>query len=261
MSRESSDLYVMRPDLYDIMHADHTEDMRFLEEFTGLLGDEPQVLELGCGTGRLLVPLLDAGATVVGLDRGAEMLKVARERLALYADRVTLVEGDMRHFDLHRTFDLVVIGLNTFMHMLTTADQLACLECIRRHLRPAGLVLLDLANPHAVLRDTPMGVVQHRFTRPAPLSPDTTVTLWSTTLVATARQLTQTSLFFDEAVSSSGQLRRSVTDVYLRLVYRYELELLLNRAGFSVRNLYGDYESSPFDDDSERLICVGIAHA
>jgi SAM-dependent methyltransferase len=259
MSQESSDLYAMRPDLYDLMHADHVEDMRFLEEFAGLVGEEPQVLELGCGTGRLLVPLLDAGARVVGLDRSPEMLKVARERLAQYADRVKLVEGDMRHFELPNRFDLVVIGLNTFMHLLTTSDQLACLESIRRHLRPAGLLLLDLANPHAVMRETPLGVVQHRFTRPAPLNPDTTVTLWSTTFVANARQLTQTTLFFDEVASSTGTLQRSVTDVYLRLIYRYELELLLHRAGFSVRNLYGDYESSPFDDDSERLICVGIA--
>jgi hypothetical protein len=57
----------------------------------------------------------------------------------------------------------------------------------------------------------------------------------------------------------TGQLRRSASNVYLRLIYRYELELLLHRSGFSVRSLYGDYESSPFDDDSERLICVGIA--
>jgi hypothetical protein len=128
-------------------------------------------------------------------------------------------------------------------------------------LRPAGLLLIDLANPHAVMRDTPFGVVQHRFTRRAPLNSDVSVTLWSTTVVATATQLTQTTLFFDEVSTNTGTLNRSVTDVYLRLIYRYELELLLNRAGFSVRNLYGDYESSPFEDDSERLICVGIAHA
>src|SRR5579871_2287093 len=155
------DLYSARPDLYDLMHAEQVEDVRFLAEFAAAAGDSPTALELGCGTGRLLVPLLDAGARVVGVDSNATMLGIARERLALYADRVTLVEGDMRRFALEQRFDLAIVGLNTFMHLLTLDDQLECLRCIRRHMRPAGTLLLDLANPHAVLRDTPQSVLQH----------------------------------------------------------------------------------------------------
>jgi SAM-dependent methyltransferase len=261
MSADPEDLYSTRPDLYDLMHTDYVEDMRFLQELAGLLGDEPDVLELGSGTGRLLVPLLDAGSKVVGLDTGGQMLNIARERLALYSDRVTLVEGDMRKFELHRKFDLVVIGLNTFMHLMTTSDQLSALEAVHKHLRPAGLVLIDVVNPHTVLRDTPLTVVQHRFTKPVPLNPDLRVTLWSTTDVSTSDQLTHTTLFFDEVSVRTGNVRRSVMDVYLRLTYRYELEHLLTRTGFSVRSLYGDYGSGPYEDDSDRLICVGVALA
>jgi SAM-dependent methyltransferase len=259
MAGQSESLYGTRPDLYDLMHAEFVDDISFLEEFTSTLDERPSVLELGCGTGRLLVPLLDAGARVTGLDSSPDMLGVARDRLALYGDRLTLVDGDMRRFDLSEKFDLVVVGLNTFMHMLTTTDQLACLDSIRRHVRPAGLVLLDLANPHAVMRDTPLGVVQHRFTRPAPVDGDTSVTLWSNTVISTATQLTQTMLFFDEVSQSTGQLRRTAANVFLRLIYRYELEMLLHRTGFSLKTLYGDYQSSPFDDDSERMIGVGVA--
>jgi SAM-dependent methyltransferase len=259
MPGDLESLYGTRPDLYDLMHAEYVDDIRFFEEFAGTLGGEQQVLELGCGTGRLLVPLLDGGAKVTGLDASPEMLRVARERLVLYGDRVTLVEGDMRRFALDTVFDLVIVGLNTFMHMLTTHDQLACLDSIRKHVRQGGLVILDLANPHAVMRDTPLGVVQHRFTKRVPRDSETSVTLWSNTVASTASQLTQTTLFFDEVSQSTGQIRRTTSNVLLRLIYRYELELLLHRAGFSVRSLYGDYESSPFDDDSERLLGVGVA--
>jgi SAM-dependent methyltransferase len=261
MATDPGDLYWTRPDLYDLMHADHVEDMRFLHEFASLQEDEPSVLELGCGTGRLLVPLLDAGATVVGLDSCPKMLRIARERLVEYGARATFVEGDMRQFDLQRSFDLVVVGLNTFMHLLSIGDQLATLDCIRRNLRPAGLVLIDLANPHVVNRDTPMAVLQHRFTKAAPLNAEDSVTLWSTTVIAPAAQLTNTTLFFDEVSETTGRLHRTVAEVTLRLIYRYELEHLFQRTGFSVRNIYGDYESGPYDDDSERMICVGTAHA
>jgi SAM-dependent methyltransferase len=258
---EPLDLYARRPDLYDLMHAEHVDDLRFLEEITASLGESPRVLELGCGTGRLLMPLLDAGARVVGLDRDGAMLEVARSRLALYGERVRLVEADMCGFRLDERFDLAVIGLNTFMHLLTQADQIACLEAIHRHLRPAGLLLLDLANPHTVVQETPLGVVQHRFTRPAPLDPGATVTLWSCTTMNVAEQMTQTVLFFDEVSGAGGRVQRTTAEVTLRLIYRYELDLLLARTGFAPRRLYGDYQSGPYEDGSERLICLAAALA
>src|SRR5579862_9167957 len=158
-------LYASRPDLYDLMHADVQDDARFVGEFARLLGEAPRVLELGCGTGRLLLPLLEAGATVVGLDREPAMLEVARSRLTGFAERLSLVQAEMRRFHLDKQFDMVLVGLNTFMHLLTPKQQITCLESIHSHLRPAGVLLLDLACPHAVVRETPASVVQHRFTR------------------------------------------------------------------------------------------------
>jgi hypothetical protein len=61
--------------------------------------------------------------------------------------------------------------------------------------------------------------------------------------------------------TGTGIVRRSISEVLLRLTYRFELELLLARTGFAVKYVYGDYESAPYDDDSERLICVGSALA
>ena len=261
MDSGARNLYATRPDLYDVMHADFVDDARFLHEFCSSLGEAPRVLELGCGTGRLLLPLLDAGAVVVGLDEEPAMLAVAGSRLVLYGSRVSLVQGDMRAYDLEQRFDMVVVGLNTFMHMLTVRDQIATLECAHRHLRAAGLLVLDLANPLSVVRDTPVGVVQYRFARELAGSPSATVTLWSVTELSPAAQLTQTTLFFDEARGEYGPIHRSIAEVSLRLIYRYELEHLLHRTGFAVKNIYGDYESGPFEDDSERMICLASALA
>ena len=254
-------LYATRPDLYDLMHSEYVDDARFIEEFVATLGPQPRVLELGCGTGRLLAPLLDAGARVTGIDAEPAMLAVARQRLTTYGDRLQLVQGDMRRFRIAERFELAVVGLNTFMHMLEQRDQLECLACIHAHLRPAGLLLIDLASPYTALRDTVLGMLQHRFTRPSCGGRTDTTTLWSVTSTTLHEQRAHDTLFFDEVDGESGSIRRTVVEVALRLTYRYELELLLGRSGFAIRALYGGYDSAPYEDESDRLICLAAALA
>lgn len=184
---------------------------------------------------------------------------MARRRVAGYGERAQLVMGDMRHFNLPDRFDLAIVGLNTFMHLLTVGEQLDCLESIKSHVRPGGTLVLDLANPHVVVRDTPLGVLQHRFTKMEDQTA-ATITLWSSLAMAPAAQLTHTTLFFDET-DATGVLRRTTAEVTLRLIYQFELELLLARTGFTIKHLYGDYEQSPYDDDTERLLCTATAFA
>jgi SAM-dependent methyltransferase len=254
------DLYALRPDLYDLMHAGCADDAGFLHELVQLLGTSPDVLELGCGTGRLLIPMLEAGAWVTGLDREAAMLGIARQRLAGFPGRAQVVTGDMQRFSLPQQFDLVVVGLNTFMHLLTTSQQLDCLRAARAHLRATGLLVIDLPNPHGILREIP-DVPVHQFTRRSLSVPSTLVTLWSSTSVSVAEQLMRSTLFFDECAGPGEPLRRTVGEVTLRLTFRYELELLLALSGFAVRDIYGDYDSKSYHSGSERLICIAVALA
>jgi len=258
----AADFYRARPDLYDLMHEDQVEDIEFVRQSVAVLPTGARVLELGCGTGRLLRPVLESGATAVGLDREPAMLSVAAANLAIFGENVALIEGEMTRFEAPgEPFDLALIGLNTFMHLLTMRKQMGCLDCVHRHLRPGGTLLIDLANPHAVLRDTQQGMVQHRFTKPGPRGAETLTTLWSATMFNLGKQLAHTTLLFDEVDNHTGLLRRTAADIVLRLTYRYELEHLLARTGFTARALYGDYESTPYDDDSERLICACTALA
>ena len=87
---------------------------------------ESPVLEIGCGTGRILLPIAESGGTVVGLDRSPTMLTILRRKLASYSaemqSRVELIEGDMRNFSLGRRFKLVMIPFRAFLHLLTPKD-------------------------------------------------------------------------------------------------------------------------------------------
>jgi SAM-dependent methyltransferase len=100
------------------------------------------VLDIACGTGRALLPVLQAGVDADGLDQFESMLETARHKAAALGLAPVLHRGDMADFQMPRRYALVMITFNAFCHMLTTEDQLRCLGCIRRHLlprRPAGL--------------------------------------------------------------------------------------------------------------------------
>lgn len=104
------------------------------------------VLDIPCGTGRLLCRLAGAGFDVTGIDLSATMLDIARKNVSALPEdarrRVTLVRGDMRNFFLNKDFGLIVIADNSFRELTGREDQLRCLRRVREHLRPDGVFLM-----------------------------------------------------------------------------------------------------------------------
>jgi ubiquinone/menaquinone biosynthesis C-methylase UbiE len=105
------------------------------------------VLELGCGTGRVTIPMAQAGAKVTGLDGAAAMLDIARAKAPAAGVDVRWVEGDMAAFELGETYGLVVIPFRSFLHLITAEEQKGCLDAIHRHLHPRGLLALNFYVP------------------------------------------------------------------------------------------------------------------
>lgn len=145
-----SDTYAETAELYDYVQPYAArKDVEFYTNMARESGGP--VLEIGCGTGRVLLPIARAGAEITGLDLSAKMLGVCREKLAREpADvrgRVKLVQSDMRVFDLGRTFKLITIPFRPFQHLISVEDQLACLACVNKHLAPGGRFILDIFNP------------------------------------------------------------------------------------------------------------------
>lgn len=208
------------------------------------------VLELGCGTGRLLIRTARAGIQIVGLDYSTQMLDICRQRLSAESDAVRakaeLVQGDMRHFDLGRCFTLATIPFRAFQHLIELNEQLACLTSVRRHLEAGGRLILDLFNPSLdslvndrvgeIVReeppfDMPDGrrvIRRHRFT-----ADDRT------------RQVRDVELIYD-VTHSDGRQERLLHAFPFRYIFRFEAEHLLARAGFEVEHLYADHEKTPF---------------
>jgi len=106
-----------------------------------------RVLELGCGTGRVTIPIAQAGIEVVGLDSAPAMLEVARHKAAAARINVQWVTADMTGFSLKQHFGLIIIPFRSFLHLLTDAEQLACLRCVYEHLSLGGRFALNFFVP------------------------------------------------------------------------------------------------------------------
>jgi SAM-dependent methyltransferase len=218
------------------------------------------VLELGCGTGRVLLPTAHAGIEITGLDLSEPMLDRIRGKLAAEPKdirrRVALVRGDIRSFDLGRRFRLVTLPFRPFQHLLTVEEQLGCLGCIGRHLAPGGRLILDVFHPslEALCRRTPTAVNESRA---ASKLPDGRAIKGFDRVMAIQRaeQYLEVEIAY-ELTAPDGSVERLVQSFPMRYFFRYEAEHLLARCGFGVAALYGDYDRSTFVDASPEMIFV-----
>jgi SAM-dependent methyltransferase len=208
------------------------------------------VLEIGCGTGRVLIPTARAGIDIVGLDASSSMLAVCREKLAHEVPevqaRVQLTEGDMRRFDLGRQFRLVTIPFRPFQHLMTVDDQLACLRTVHGHLLEGGKLVLDLFNPaFPHLADEKFFEELNR--EPPFTMPDGRKVLRRHHILARDFfQQTQDVELIYRVTYSDGREERLVHRFTMRYLFCFEAEHLLARSGFEVENVYADFEKSPY---------------
>jgi ubiquinone/menaquinone biosynthesis C-methylase UbiE len=218
----------------------------------------PRVLELACGTGRLLLPLARAGSRVVGLDASSAMLAICAGKLAGEEPearrRVRLVEGAMQDFHLDDEFDLATVAVKSFGYLQSPDDQLAALGAFARHLRPGGLLALDLLHP------TPDWLGE----RPGSVRQDvcgTTAggeTVMRTEAVVSVDLAAQVKVIRSayELIQADGSVTKDVVEWPFRYTFRYEAEHLLERAAFDVAAVQGDYDGRPFSSDSANLLIV-----
>lgn len=243
------DEYAFTAEFYDhIVPYRNRQDVAFFVEAAKESGGP--VLEVGCGTGRVLIPIAQAGIQIVGLDLSSHMLRVCRERLLCESEevqsRVQLVEADMRDFELGQTFKLVTTPFRPFQHLTTVNDQLSCLESIHRHLAKDGRLILDIFNPslELLVRDN---TGQEFGEEPEFVMPDGRRVVRRHRFVAKDlfNQINHGELIY-YVTHSDGREEQLVHAFPMRYVFRYEAEHLLARSGFALEDIYADYDKSPY---------------
>jgi SAM-dependent methyltransferase len=244
--------------IYDQGMSDWPGEIDFYLKLAKRAGEKGEaILDLACGTGRVALALAKTGVRVVGMDLAPDMLAIAQQKTEELPN-IRWAQGDMRAFELGEKFGLVIIPVHSFQFMLTLRDQLSCLECIRHHLLPGGLLVIH--NNHDTLswldenlaeKDPPFEVGA-TWTHPQTGRRMRSQSRWvyrHSTQTATLYKVWQ-ELGEDDRVTD----RQDFEPMPMHVPFRFEMEHLLSRAGLQILNIYGDFEEHPFTDASPDMI-------
>ncbi len=249
------------PELYDHipLYRDR-KDVAFYVDLCRAAAGE--VLELGCGTGRVVIPAAEAGCIITGLDQSGFMLDRCRAKLLARAPdvqkRVTLVEANMTNFTLDRSYGLATVPFRPLQHLVSVEEQLAFLTCVHRHLEPGGKLALDVFYPHLPTLTSPVNSEEIEDTPEVTLADGRRMRrTYRLTAKHLAAQTNDVELIY-YVQDPAGTATRIVQAFPLRYFFRFELEHLLARAGFQVQDLFGSLDRSPFTDSSTEMIVIAV---
>ena len=238
--------YARIADLYD-SYVRVSLDIPFFLEYAR---QAQSVLELMSGTGRVSIPLAQAGADLTCVDSSPEMLAYLRQKSYQQGVDLQIVQADVTQIDLGRTFDLVLLPFNSFAEITDPAAQRKALNAIRRHLAPGGKFILTLHNPPVRLQTVGQGLKL----RSKLAEPDRTILLWSEEEYDPASQLVS-GMQFVEVYDASGVLvEKRFVELSFFLHRPAELEALLAQAGFTIAARFGDYQRSPFEPETSPFV-------
>jgi SAM-dependent methyltransferase len=242
--------------LYDLDLVDDPGDLDLYLALADRAGGP--ILELAVGTGRLAIPLAEAGHAVTGVDLDPAMLARARERAARTTarERVTLVEADLvglRLPDAGR-FGLAFIALNSLLVLPSRSAQRAALLTLAEHLAPGGLAVVDVWLPDAEDLSRYDGRVILEWPR---LDPETgaIVTKTGSAQHDSANAIVTLTTIFEEG-GQGGPTRRWLRRDRLRLVSADELRSFAEDAGLTIETIAGGYELEPLGPGSERAVLI-----
>jgi SAM-dependent methyltransferase len=234
------------------------EDIPFYMEQAARTGGP--ILELACGTGRVTIPLAEAGHEIWGVDLSSEMLAVLEEkRSALPSEvraRLHLVHGDMSRFDLERRFSLIIIPFRGFQGLITRKQQEGCLRCVRDHLGPKGRFVIDVFKPYTVLNES--WCQGAAFIREVTDSKTGCRIRFSDHRreIDVANQVIYPDLIFD-IERPDGKVEQQIEPLALSYFYEDQIRALLNGAGLAVVEALSDYTGTPIGQGPEQLfVCV-----
>ena len=240
----------MFPTLYHAHHSQYKEDLPFWLDLAHQQGSP--VLELGCGTGRVLLPLAQAGFHTVGLDNDLNMLRFLRAAQAPDLQPTPLLfAASLTDFHLAQRFALVLLPCNTWS-VLEAGQRCKALSIIRQHLSPGGVFSASLPNPD-FLRDLPASAeadVDESYTHPLTGNPVQVSSGWQRT-----RSLFTVTWHYDHLLPDGAVERLTVQSRHDLIPAEAYLEEL-RQAGFHIQAAYGEFDGSPADHWAANLIFV-----
>ncbi len=238
------------PLLYHVHHKTFQSDIPFWLDLARRQGSP--VLELGCGTGRVLIPLADAGYNVYGLDNDNDMLTFCRQRVSpRIQENVNLILADFTSFDIEIQFPLILMPCNTFS-TLRESSRKSALASISKHLHPGGVFAVSVPNPAVLSRLETSEIPEMDMSFPHPATGNPVQVSYST------KRTDQNILlewYYDQLLPNGHVNRLKISTLHW-LTTKAEYLQEFTQSGYAIINTYGDFDYSPLKVDSPNLIIV-----
>lgn len=242
--------------LYDYEWEELKEDIEFIGAECEKTGSP--ILELACGTGRITLPIAIRGHEVWGLDNSQEMLSFLKEKRrslpAELAQRIHIVYGSMENFNFDRQFKSIILPFNSFLLLTSKQQQEQCLQSISKHLVHEGRFVVDIFSPRFELcaqEKSDIRFLKHFYYPPA----QQVVIQWEYVERNMAEQVMNIDFLY-EIYDSHGSMERLTRSLRMAIIFRFEMQLLLEKNGFEIEEFYGNYDRSPFTKDSPQMIFI-----
>lgn len=248
---------------YDSLAGYYDTEWRNLVQDIPLLVEEAKktggpILELACGTGRVTLPLAREGFEIWGIDNSLKMLQILDRKLenepTEVAKKIHVSAHSMQNFDIDQKFKLIIIPFNSFLLMTDRNDMDKCLVTCREHLEDDGILLIDVFSPNfelCAVREPKIQFLQHFYV------PDMkkVVVQWEYARRDMGKQLIDIDFLYEE-YDQDGEVTKKTHNLKMSLIFRYEMEYLLEKSGFDVINVFGDYDRSEFSQESPQILCI-----
>ncbi len=240
---------------YDAENEDVLADLALFSELAE--DTDGLILDVGCGTGRVMFHLATEGHRVHGIDRSPEMLARGRRKQAQRPDlreRCTLIEGDILTDALPAKYALILMPYNTFMHLHEDGQQQQALHQMAAALDEEGTLVIDIPNAGEAFATQDDGslTLERSFTEP---ESGHLVMQQSVSRIDRTTQLQYISWIYDE-IDEQSVVHRTVAPLILRYTFPLEMDLMLAAASLQRVERYGDYDGSPFEGECPRMIIV-----
>jgi len=209
-----------------------------------------RVLELGCGSGRLTIPLAQSGIDIIGADLSLSMLQSARAKAVSAGLRVSFVQADMRQFEFGARFSTILIPGNSLLHLVAIEDLRRCFASVRRHLAGGGKLVFDISKWNLARLAGEPG--ERRPVLRVTHLERGEITVEETAEYDAAEQTRRVVWFLSAPDAPDFQ----IIEYRLRVIFPQELVMLLDYAGFRLGTRYGEFTREAFSSTSPRQVCV-----
>ena len=239
--------YQLDPQTYDDQFWWKKDDIEFWKSV--LLEDSKKtILELGAGTGRLAGPLVTAGNHYMGLDISKEYVEYAQQKFSKIKN-IEFIQADMIDFNLKKTFDLIFIGFNSFLHLLKDDDATSCFKCVKKHMHKNTRFLIDIFIPNPLFLYRPEEIRFHVLEFNDSISGDKMYVEESNKYDADT-EINKLTWYF----SFDDQKDFAIEQFSMRMYFPSKMNQILIDNGFRILHQWGDYYRTPLGDGSKLQI-------